>query len=197
MKTDLYTKDCPTCERKMYYSNKYILKYSLAKGTSCISCFNKSRTGRAFTPNHKLQLSKSQIKRYADKKQREITSLLVKKAMQRPDVRKRHIDALHKTKWLVVRTDKGQLEMIEKWNHLGFKFEPNYQVHTDMDLFYIDGYDKEHNVVLEYDTKYHYRPHQQRLDLLRQSKIIEILKPKRFWRYDSVNKTFINVVGEQ
>jgi len=64
------------------------------------------------------------------------------------------------------------------------------------ELCYIDGYDKEHNVVLEYDSKYHLKLSQQNKDKKRQQKIIDILKPRRFWRYDAVNKTFVNVVGE-
>ena len=55
---------------------------------------------------------------------------------------------LHQSQWLKVKTDKGQLELIDKWNKLGFDFEPNYQVKTDQDLFYVDGYDKEKNVAL-------------------------------------------------
>jgi hypothetical protein len=31
---------------------------------------------------------------------------------------------------------------------------------------------------------------------IKQNKIIEILKPKKFWRYDSVNKKFVEVIGE-
>jgi hypothetical protein len=94
---------------------------------------------------------------------------------------------------LRVKTDKGQLELLKKWNELGFKFEPNFQIHTDTDLFYVDGYDKEHNVVLEYDAKYHIRPIQRRKDLIRQNKIIGLLNPKVFWRYNSVTNKFEDV----
>jgi very-short-patch-repair endonuclease len=116
------------------------------------------------------------------------------KAMHRPEVRKRHMDALHHSEWIKVKTDKGQLELLEKWNLLGFHFEPNYPVKTETDLFYVDGYDKEKNIVLEYDGKYHKRPTQQEKDLIRQNKIIGTLNPKRFWRYDAVNKTVINAL---
>jgi hypothetical protein len=126
---------------------------------------------------------------------KEKLSISVKQAMHRPDVRKKHIEGLHHSKWLKVRTDKGQLELLEKWNQLGFHFEPNYQIHTNTDLFYIDGYDVEKNVVMEYDSKYHKRPSQKVKDLLRQQTIIDILKPKKFWRYDAVNKRFENVIG--
>jgi len=60
-------------------------------------------------------------------------------------------------------------------------------------LFYIDGYDKEKNVVLEYDSKYHFKRVQKQKDLIRQNKIIEILHPTVFWRYNSISKKFNDI----
>ena len=140
--------------------------------------------------------SKFGINRYANINERLKTKQQVKEAMHRPDVRKKHITALLHSKWMKVRTDKGQIELLEKWNRLGFNFEPNYQIHTDSDLFYVDGYDSIHNVVMEYDSKYHNRLGQKKKDFTRQQIIIEVLKPKAFWRYDSTNKTFTNVIGK-
>jgi len=42
-------------------------------------------------------------------------------------------------------------------------------------------------VVIEIDSKYHKKHNQKKADLIRQNKIINILKPKVFWIYDSVN----------
>jgi len=141
--------------------------------------------------------SKLQTERYSNIGERTKTGKQVKEAMHRPDVRKKHIDGLMRSEWVKVKTDDGQVELLEKWNRLGFNFEINYQIHTDEDLFYIDGYDKEKNVVFEYDSKYHFKTTaQQKKDLERQYKIIKMLKPKAFWRYNSINKTFKNVIGE-
>ena len=145
----------------------------------------------------RIKMSGSQLQRYNNREERKRTSDAITIAMHRPDVRKRHIAGLLHSKWLNVRTDKGQLELLDKWNRLGFKFEPNYQVHTDTDLFYIDGYDMEHNVVLEYDSKYHNKYHQQQKDLVRQQKIIDLLHPKKFWRYNSVKKQCENVLEKE
>ncbi len=41
------------------------------------------------------------------------------------------------------------------------------------------------------------RPFQQIRDAERQQKVIDILHPKKFWRYDAVNKTITNVLGKQ
>ena len=169
----------------------------LGKKQSLRTCSLKSSSqSRRFSDwLERYKESISQSKRFSNPSERHKTSTSVKLAMHRPDVRKRHIEALHHSKWLKVRTDKGQMELIEKWNRLGFKFEPNYQVHTDTDLFYIDGYDKDHNVVLEYDSKYHQKLGQKKRDLVRQQKIINILHPKKFWRYDTAHKNCENVLG--
>jgi hypothetical protein len=152
------------------------------------------RTGCSMSSETKQQMSLSQTIRYSNYNEIEKTSRAVTTAMHRPDVRKKHIEGLFNSKWIKVKTDKGQLELLEKWNKLGFHFEPNYQVHTDTDLFYIDGYDKEREIVLEYDSKYHSKREQIEKDLIRQNRIINILTPKKFWRYDAVNKQCKNVL---
>lgn len=121
--------------------------------------------------------------------------IIIKAAMNRPDIKKKLLD--HKSKWIRSRTDVGQIEMIDKWNKIGFQLIPNYQINNSVDLFYIDGYDPIHNVVFEYDSKYHMRPKQIGKDLRRQNKIIDILHPKKFWRYNAITKTFNNVMESQ
>ena len=115
----------------------------------------------------------------------------IKNAWKDPSKRKRMLD---RCRWKNTSADNGQLELLKKWNNLGFRFSVNHQVKTDVDLFYIDGYDPIHNVVLEYDSKYHSKEPQKSKDLIRQNKIINILKPKRFWRYNAVNKQFRDVL---
>ena len=200
-----YKRNCPGCGNEILYISYDSFRH-VKKTSKCRYCSNirsdKSKkaisikqTGRKLSLDTKLKMSNFQKIRYSNPLELIKMKNAVKRAMHRPDVRKKHVEALHKTRWLKVRTDKGQLELLEKWNRLGFKFEPNYQVHTDLDLFYVDGYDKEHNIVLEYDGKYHNIIGQQQKDLIRQQKIIDILKPKKFWRYSSENKTIKNVLG--
>ena len=141
-----------------------------------------------------IKNSIAQNKRYLNPKTRKRISESTKLALHKPDIRERHLKSLSITKYLSRKTDVGQLELIEKWNGLGFNLEPNYQVYTNKDLFYIDGYDKEKGVVLEYDTKYHNSIGQKRRDLIRQQKIIDILRPKKFWRYDVTNRQFRDVL---
>lgn len=202
-----YTRRCPLCNKVLYYSRNFSRNSADKKGSICPSCsnkgennpmFGKKRIGCFLGKRHSImtrqKMSKSSSHKPLSEKIKKKISESVKVAMHRPDVRKRCLDSLSKTKYLKVKTDVGQLELIEKWNRMGFNLKPNYQVLTNTDLFYIDGYDKEKNVVLEYDGKYHQKCEQKQKDLIRQQKIIDALKPKRFWRYDSVNKQFRDVL---
>jgi very-short-patch-repair endonuclease len=96
-----------------------------------------------------------------------------KKKWENPIIRKKYYDALTKTKYLKVRTDIGQLEYINNLNRQGFNFEPNYQLQTIDHLYYVDGYDKNKHVVLEYDNKYHITSRQKEKDFVRQQNIIK------------------------
>lgn len=211
-----YKRNCPECGKEILYTSLESFRRA-NHNSKCRYCCNvlrgktSNRKGCTHSTKSKLAISKFQSgkkvslttrylmssfqkNRYSDPTELKKMANAVKIAMHNPDVRKKHIEALHKTKWLKVRTDIGQLEMIDKWNRLGIKFEPNYQIKTEHDLFYIDGYDPIHNIVLEYDSKYHKSIGQQQKDLIRQQKIIDILRPKKFWRYNSENKSFQNVL---
>lgn len=207
--TTKYVRNCPKCYKEIYYSREDNLKRDKKKNLLCRSCCRK---GRIFSDEHRKKLSEGKIgkkqsiivrlKNSNTNKQRFLNDPSLKKKMSEtskkilhlPEIRKKHIEAMTKINFLGKMYDIGQLELIEKWNRLGFNFQPNYQVHTDDFLCYIDGYDEKKNVVLEYDSKYHTSIDRQKKDLIRQQKIIDILNPKKFWRYDAVNKQFKNVL---
>lgn len=213
-----HKRNCPICNKELFYSTEKILKVSIKENRVCKSCSNKTmrhsnygkplsqqlkdkirkgHIGFKHNQDTKLKMADSQRKRYSNLNERTKMSELVKTAMHTPSIRKRHLDALYQSKWLKVRTDKGQIELLEKWNRLGFQFEPNFQVHAEGFLAYVDGYDAIHNIVIEYDTKYHTKSMQKQKDIYRQHKIIDILNPKKFWRYNSETKTIVNILGGQ
>jgi hypothetical protein len=204
-----YKRNCPKCNKLQVYKF-YNSLYKATKGNKlCKSC---CRIGEKFSSEHKKKLSERKIgtkqtmnarlknsntqrQRYLDPAVRKMTSETTRIALHRPDIRKKHIESMIKVNLLGNSTDIGCNELLNKWNRLGFIFEPNYQVHTDDFLCYLDGYDKEKNIVMEYDSKYHQKPSQKERDLVRQEKIINVLHPKKFWRYNAVNKQWTNVVG--
>lgn len=203
-----FERKCPTCSKLQTYASYKGLYTATKENRACKAC---CQIGKQFSEEHKQKLkmkkvgvkhtaehiernSKAQTLRFSSKLERKKISIATKKALRSPDIRKKHIIALSRTRWLGKSFDDGQLELLEKWNRLGFQFQPNYQLHTDDFLGYIDGYDPVNKVVLEYDGKYHQKPSQKIRDLARQTMIINILKPKMFWRYDAVNKQWSNVI---
>lgn len=60
--------------------------------------------------------------------------------------------------------------------------------------YFLDGYDKDKNIVFEYDECRHRNKKQKNKDFIRESKIIDFLKPTEFWRYDEVNKVLIKII---
>jgi hypothetical protein len=218
---DGWFKKCPICQKKMIYLKKWRLVESIKNGSVCKicsvkingGCFKEGCTIR-IGKNHsketkeKIKKSRERFPHHTEETKKKISLAAfqisndtkikrsdgLRNSWKNPTHRKNWINALIKTKFIGRRCDIGQLELLNKWNRLGFNFEPNYQIHTDEHLFYIDGYDKEKNVILEYDSKYHNSIGQKQKDLVRQNKIISILNPKKFWRYDSINKKYKNVL---
>ena len=216
-----WCKRCPSCNKEVVgkdgsVTTKFNVSHSIIIGQVCHSCIkvgkpswsslHKEEMSRRhsgenhpmFGRHHTDEMKKRQAERNIGKKlsedMKKRLSETSKKAWRDPDKRKRMIYA---SKWNNISVDKGQLELLGRWNSIGFQFEPNYQLKTDNDLFYIDGYDKEHNVVLEYDSKYHTRVQQKQKDLMRQKKVIDILHPKKFWRYSKVNGSFMECITQQ
>jgi hypothetical protein len=210
-----YMRGCPKCNSVLYYTLKESLSHANKIQSVCNFCSktltnyprrhnpltqkvkNKmsiSQKDRCFNLNVKIILSNGQKKRYSSPQERKQHSERIRNAWKNPKIREIYYNSLLKSGFLRRRFDVGQLELLNKWNKLGFNFEPNYQIHTDCDLFYVDGYDKEKNVVIEYDSKYHSRPSQKQKDLIRQQKIISILKPNKFWRYNVIDKQCKNVL---
>ena len=211
-----YKRTCPECLRDIVYTSLDSLRHS--KSTSkCRWCCNvlRGKTSNRRGCHHKesskhlislsqkgvrrsmttrIKMSRGQKRRYSNPIELQKMADAVKLAMHRPDVRQKHMRALHRSNWLKVKADVGQMELLSKWNRIGFRFEPNYQVHTDSDLFYVDGYDSKCGVVLEYDSKYHKSIGQQEKDRVREKKIIDALQPRKFWRYDSETKIMSNVL---
>lgn len=211
-----YKRTCPKCNCDIVYTSLDSFRHSIPT-SKCRWCCNvlrgnvsnrngchhteksklaisKSRTGKKLPFTTRIKMSMGQKKRYSNPIELQKMAVAVKEAMHRPDVRRKHINALHKSKWLKVKTDIGQMELLTKLNVCGFQFEPNYQVHTDLDLFYVDGYDPVHNIAIEYDSKYHKSIGQQTKDRIRERKIIDFLHPNKFWRYDSETKTISNIL---
>lgn len=180
--TGNWCRECPICKKILEYrSDKNAKYYASHCKKSCKSC---SITGKipSIETKNKISLHHKSIQ------------LNKGKMVNQQTRQKLRNKAANQPRRFGKAVDNGQIEMINKWNKLGFNFIVNYKLHTDDFLYFLDGYDEEKSIVLEYDSKYHGTIGQKEKDLIRQEKIINILKPKKFWRYDSVNKQFKNVI---
>ena len=65
--------------------------------------------------------------------------------------------------------------------------------------YFVDGYDKERNIIFEYDESDHYKVDGslKQKDTLRQKRIIDNIKPSMFIRYDEKNKKLYDVKTNQ
>ncbi len=189
-----YSVKCPSCLEFRLLKTRETARRACKNNRICGVCSTKksglNKIGKNLSDACRISMSMSKKNKYSDINERKKLSILIKNAMNKPDIRKNHIEALYRSKWLKVKTDNGQLELLKKWNGLGFNFEPNFQIKTNKNLFYVDGYDSKNGVVMEYDTQYHKKLSQKNKDLIRQQEIINILNPKKFWRYDNVDKQF-------
>jgi|ERR1035441_7794075 hypothetical protein len=61
--------------------------------------------------------------------------------------------------------------------------------------YFLDGYDKEKNIVAEYDEKYHQQKTQLEKDIIRQKRIIEKIHPKMFIRYNEKKNELIEIIS--
>jgi hypothetical protein len=59
--------------------------------------------------------------------------------------------------------------------------------------YWVDGYDKKKNIVVEYDEKYHHKPKQKNKDIRRTNEIRQYLNCK-FFRYDEKTKELKEII---
>jgi hypothetical protein len=58
----------------------------------------------------------------------------------------------------------------------------------------VDGYDKEKNIIFEYDEIQHRYPKRNKKDIYRQDEIINNIHPKMFIRYDETTKKLYDII---
>ena len=63
--------------------------------------------------------------------------------------------------------------------------------------FPVDGYDKEKNIIFEYDEPYHYNNKRQEKDKYKQECIVNKIKPKMFIRYDEKNNRLYDALADK
>jgi len=200
-KTDYY-RECPQCSTKLYYSDKYNLKYAIKgingyKTKLCMECVYKNRTipiKDKYERNcPECNTTLSYVNRYS-LKYSEDNNCKCKRCMRMG--KKHSMETIKKIRVSNIKNIKRHIKnggsmspyynpdackVIEQYGEeKGYNFqhaENGGEYHIKELGFWVDGYDKEKNVVLEIDEKHHFRNGKLRnKDVVRQKEIINYLK---------------------
>lgn len=60
--------------------------------------------------------------------------------------------------------------------------------------YFVDGYDKENNIIFEYDEKHHKSSYCLKKDKIRQNNLIKNINPNKFIRYDEMNNRLYDTI---
>lgn len=218
-----YIKKCPECQDDMIYNNKYTYIYSVEHDKKCQTCANIGKNvGIKRTDEVKNKLSNAQIKRFKNPKERErySTMQLGKKLSME---HKRNISEGNKGKIrsnenkkqyrisAIKRIEKNKLDgnqLVPNFNPNACKIIDEYGKKTGYNFqhamnggefhikelgYWVDGYDRNKNVVVECYEKRHFKDGKLKIkDINRQTEIINHLNCK-FIVYDFRIGEFIYV----
>lgn len=179
-------RNCPKCKKKIQYSDYRTYWNACKHNCICKSCSkigNPSRSGQRCSKQHKLKLSIIHKGRIISNTSKYKMRLAAIKRMKDKGILTyrnfnknacRFFDELNKERgWeLQHALNGGEVEVYG---------------------YFLDAYDKNKNLVVEYDEPSHDRPCIKKKDKIRQNNIINYLKCK-FYRYKEAENKLIKVV---
>ena len=199
----LWCRKCPKCKKELSYKRRQICLVRYHKNSLCKSCFqigekafwygkthsidtnqkiSKANKGRKVSKETKQKLSEQKIgknnPRYGKKATEEHREKMRLAALNRI-----------KKQGIMVSFNLNACKFI---NELNKKFGWNLQHaknggEIEISGYCVDGYDKDKNIVFEYDERHHNGPKRKQKDINRQQIIMEKIKPSMFIRYDEKN----------
>lgn len=157
-----FIRNCPQCNNPLHYSTKYSAIYAEQKNRKCKSCASKGKENHFHGVIYKRTPEMNMSSRL-----RAIERIKKLKGQKSPNYNPTSIQNLElKAKELKIKdlqhAENGGEYFIEK---LGY---------------WVDGYSKEKNIVLEYDEKHHFDKNGEYIkkDLIRQKQIEDFLNCK-------------------
>jgi len=169
---------CPSCGKPVIHKNKRSLYLALRKNSMCKPCSVKTTprgwvktptwTGKFLSTEHKRKISESTMGRVDTKE--------TKNRKRQAHIKR--IQARHQQ--MYPNYNSEACKIIEEYGKQhGYNFqhaENGGEFHIKELGYWVDGYDKEKNVVIEYYEKQHQQPKHKTKDLQRQKEIINLLK---------------------
>jgi hypothetical protein len=214
---NLFKKQCPECNCNMVYNGvwaKYALKRSIKRNYLCMSCTTKGERNGFFGKTQSLEARKT-IK--AKRKLQIISEETKKKlAIAMKGSKNPFFGKTHTNEIKLLLSEQSRMRMLERvkkyggrpsFNPIACKFIDKLNEQNGWQLqhalnggevnvigFSLDGYDKERNIIFEYDEQKHHQTWYKKKDLVRQEKLISKLNPSKFIRYDELNNKLITIL---
>jgi hypothetical protein len=203
-----YELKCPGCDKPRKYigkSARWHYERAIKNKSVCLSCLAKSP--RHNTPSHTTPHSEETKRKIREKRklQKNVRGGSMK-GKDNPFYGKKHTEEeRYKMRTAIIQNlkDKGikfgykgannynpkACEFIDKLNGLlGLNLQHALNGgEIELYGYFADGYDKDKNIIFEYDEKYHRKPEHKNRDAHRQSIMIEKIQPSLFLRYDEKN----------
>ena len=209
---NLWCRICPECKNELSYKTRQICISQYYKNTSCKSCTQIGN--RSFWYGKKM--SESTKKKMSEKRIGKRLSKITKQKLSDKKIgNKNPMYGNIPTEEYREKLRNGQLRRLEKqgisisYNPKACKFIDELNKKQGWNLqhalnggeiklcgYSLDGYDKDRNIIFEYDEKHHRYEKFIKKDKIRQKNLIEIIKPNKFLRYDEWNDKIYDVLAD-
>lgn len=190
-----WCKKCPKCYRIMVYSSRNsAIKY---KNVKCGSC---SKRGIKRTEQVKRKLSQQKIGNKNPMFGK--PSIMLGKHHTEETKYKLRVAAIKdlRKKGFLPSKKNYNIEACKFIDFLNKKYGWNLQHalnggEIEIYGYFVDGYDKNRNIIMEYDEQKHRNKWKKQKDLIRQNRLIKFLNPQMFIRYDEVENKLYDVIS--
>jgi hypothetical protein len=197
-KTGIYVRNCPVCSKELICKNIYEMNRQNKQQRKCISCAAKSKV---FSEEHRKNLSIANTgKTLSDTTRKKLSDALTGRKLSEETKKKiaegnrgklYSVESIRKMRLSTLKlleNTVGQISprynpiacnAIDEYGKLhGYKFqhaENGGEFYIKELGYWVDGYDKEKNTVIEYYEPYHDKPLNKIRDEKRQEEIINFL----------------------
>jgi len=170
------------------------------------------KKGKKFTDEHKKNLSKSLIGRQGYWEGKKLSENHIKKLSDSHKGKTHSIESKYKCRLaLINRLKKRGIELGKvSYNPQACQFIDQLNKERGWNLqhalnggevelygYFVDGYDKERNIIFEYDEPPHQNLIIKNKDIIRQKNLIDKLKPSVFLRYDEKDRVLYDVITDK
>lgn len=209
-----HIRECPSCGCILSYSSKWNMNRSENNQSLCSSCWQIGEKNHIFGKSSwNKGLPKERQPRYGklvSDKFRKMMSVKMSgknnhrfgKPLSKEHKQKLRISIINRIQKYGIHSknfNPKACQFIEEYGKKnGYNFQHAMNGGEIMASGYsLDGYDKEKNIIFEYDENHHNLLSKKKKDLIRQQNIINSLNPKLFLRYDEKNNKLYDVITNQ